>query len=313
MAKGFNTKLTPNIMSYDPFTESIREDFLRSNEKLIRKATLRKNILRVVWGVVTIASLAVFYINWFAGIFVTALAFMITGFIVQEISGRDYDKIVKNVVDLFREIEQYNSSDIKENLLAFDMFARQCNGFSCCDQFVISDNSKSIDVHTLTVTNYYRKNKHDYDYTVWEGQVIEIRHDKRLDYQMTITNSDAFKPQLIYIHDQNLVPFCGMCNVTVSDLKIFEDWSMPGLNDVVQLLASMDISFTIIISGKSIVVAIDDQAHAHFFDPVLWTADVRKNLIRDIDFLSKIVEVATTISKLEIIENEYPAESLAPF
>lgn len=290
-------------MNYEPFNESLLEDFIRTNEDLIQKAKLKKNLLRIVWLLVTLAGAYVFLIDWFSAIFTTAFAFMITGVIVQTISNRDYDKILKNSIHHFPEIAQYNNSDIEENFITFDLFPTECKSFEFDKQFIVSENSKFVDFHTLVVWNHYRRNNRRHSYEVWEGLVIGMQHSTQLNYKLYVTTSEAFFIPPVAVQDPALVPFCHNYKVQVSDSQIFEHWSMPGLSNLVEEIASFGKPFTLMITSQNIVVAFDDnEKYKNFFSPVLWTGNVKENLTDDFILLSKLVKVSKLIANFQIIE-----------
>lgn len=281
--------------------ESKLEDFLSSNKKLIRKTIISENLWDIVWVIGTLAAASSFLKNWVAGLFITAIAFIILGVIKQSCRKDYYGMIIKNSTKCFEEIGQYNVDDFKENLLTLDMFQEDCKYFSCGHQFLINSNNKIIDVHNLEVRNYARRHKRDVNYAIWEGQVIEMQLNKKFDHKMIITNSDVLKPLPFVVQDTSLVPFCKNLNVFVSDEKLFEEWKMPNLNELVKLISNDNSSFIIIISKDYIIVSIKNEG-IHFLTPVYWTTTIKKSIIRDFNLLSKMVDIAKIVANFEIIE-----------
>ncbi|MCQ2975094.1 MAG: hypothetical protein MJ211_09855 [Bacteroidales bacterium] len=304
-------------MSYHSLYKTDIENFLTENETLIKKATIHKIILLVIWTIITLLGITGFQVELLFGIFSTAIAFMVTGLIVQTISIREYNNIVKNSIKYFKEISEYNPDKKPEHYLTLDLFGYsninqtelkyilKDNNYSyqVYDQFIININSQIIDYSTQEMRIYAktRTSNERKDITLWNGQLFAKKHNMKHDYTMIISNTDDFKPRPIKVQDTNYAPFCQTYNVSVSDQGIFNDWNFPNLNDIIQQINSIIPSFSIIITNKTIILAIY-FAGINYFDPVLWRANVKKNLERDFEYLSKIIEISKLITQIDIIE-----------
>lgn len=284
------------------------EEIIRSNEEQVTKAASRKRLLYIAWGAITLASASTLLLDfhigtrsiWYVGLLITAFVFLITGYFVKKISGNDYDKILKSCSSRIDGIAEYNNSKVSEHFVTTALLKGDCNHLEVYDQFIVETNSKKIDIHNLSAS--YRLGKRSQNFDTWQGLVVGMHHSTRHDYKIYITNSSAFKLPQEQASNSSLLPSSQTRKVHVSDSKVLSDWEISGLAELVETIEAIGKGYTLMITNRNIIAAIDDSDTTNFFNPEMWTADIKKNLTRDLQLLSQLVGIAKLIARLEIIE-----------